>query len=232
MSAKTLSKKALAELYAPLAASITVATEALSVAEEAVTLTRVALGRTVGAAVAALTTAGASVEEAQASIMDTIHAVMSVVEWDTVQGWVRAATVADSLPEALRDTFSTEALVTLGRVKPDERNEFAEVCHAEGITGVRALREAVNAHNSANTDSRAGKRNVTQAADIVKVAEKYLSGNALPEKGDEDREKALVLLGFALGKKCPSFRLAAVVSGVEEVLYDGPIGEDEDENEK
>ena len=230
----TITKKALAALYSPLATAITVAAEALAVAEEAVTLTRVALGRTVGEAVAALTTAGASAEEAQARIMETILPVY-VVEWDTVQTWVRAATVADSLPEALRETFSTEALVTLGRVKPEERNEFAEVCNAEGITGVRALRDAVAAHNAAEHPSeRSGKRNVTQAADVVKQAEKYLKENPLPDASDVDeRETALVLLGFFLGKKCPKFRVAAVTSGVEEVLYEGPLGdENENENEK
>lgn len=228
---KKLSQKAMQALYEPLANPILLAAEALVKADEALTLCRVRLGRTVADAVTALTQAGASAEEAQARIMETILSVYGAVEWATVQGWVRAATVADSLPEALQDAFTTEALITIGRVKPDDRTEFVEVCSAEGITGVRALREAVKAHNEAEGGTeRAKKRNVTQAADVVKVAEKYLKDTPLPEKGDEDRETALVMLGVMIGKKCPKFRTAAILSAVEETLYDGPIA-DEDESD-
>lgn len=233
MSAKTLTKKALTALYEPLANPILLATEALVKADEALTLCRVRLGRTVADAVSALTTAGASADEAQSRIMDTIHSVYGSVEWATVQGWVRAATVADSLPAALQESFTTEALVTIGRIKPEDRDEFVTVCNAEGITGVRALREAVKAHNEAEggTD-RAKKRNVTQAADVVKVAEKYLSATPLPDRDDEGYNVALVMLGVAIGKKCPKFRTAAILSAVEETLYDGPIADDDDGSEQ
>lgn len=229
MSAKTLTKKALEALYSPFAETITVATEALVAADSAMQACRLAVGRTVAETVSALTTAGASAEEAQALILATVAKVYGEVEWKTVEGWVRASAVADSLPDDIRDSFTTEALVTLGRVKPDERTTFAEVCTESGITSVRALREAVKAHNEAEGGTeRAKKRNATQAADAVKAGDKYLADNPLPATDDEGYAVALVMFGFFLGKKLPKFRATAVQSAVEEMLYDGEVAEDED----
>lgn len=230
MAVKALTKKALTALYEPFDATIQAATVALVAAEESLTLVRVALGRAAGDAVSALTTAGASAEEAQARVMSSIHVVYAVVEWTTVQGWIRAATVADSLPAAIRESFSTEALVTLGRVKPEERNEFAEKQNAAGITGVRALRDAVAAHNAATGKESKSKarQNLTQAEDAVKRVEEYLGKNELPAEGTEGYDVALVMLGVYIGQKCPKHRAASLKNGIEEALYTGPVADEDD----
>jgi hypothetical protein len=233
---KTLSKAAVTKLYAPFVDAITEAAKVLASTEAAVTLSRIALGRIVAEAVTALTTAGASADEAQTRILATVQAAYpNVTEYATVNAWVRAATVADSLPVEYQESFSTEALVTLGRVKPEDRATFVEVATESGITSVRGLREAVNAHNAAEGGTARGKkRNATQAADAVKALDTFAKNDAnVRPDGDAD-EAVLVwamVQGWLLGKKCPKFNRQAIIDACEEFL--GPdIDTDGDDSDQ
>jgi hypothetical protein len=206
------------EFEAPLVESL----ETLIAAEDAVTLSRVAFGRIAGAAVAALTTAGASAEEARDRIMATVATVTTAVEWETVQGWIRAATVADSLPEDVRDEFSTEALVTIGRIPVEAKNggmtreEFATHAASEGIASVRALRELVAAEKTANGTSRKPAGNATQAAAFVQAMRRLAKEN--PQGEDEDATSYAAFVAALAGQKCVKFRKAAIREGIAEFM--------------
>lgn len=227
----SISKTQLSKLYKPFVEGITLAATAVREAEEKVTLTRTMLGREVGKAVATLTGGGASVEEAQALIMETIDKVApNLVDWKTVQGWVRASVVEDSLPEELREVYSTQALQEIGKIAEEPKNggksrvDFAQEMAKSGKTSVRELRTAVrDEKDSSGGAEKTAASKATQAAKAVEIGKKHLKDHPLPTDPGADFTAtfvALFELGVAVGKKATSFRKDAYNAAGEELITD------------
>lgn len=130
---------------------------------------KVRIGGTVAEAISAMMAVGSSAEEAQERILRTVG---PDYKWPTVQAWTRAYTVAQTLPEPIREAclageaFGVDALQAIGRVpeKDDERATFAQSLSDSGTFGTYKVRDAVTAHKG----QKAPKGTAEKAADIVK----------------------------------------------------------------
>lgn len=205
--------------------------QAWNKAQDAVTRRRVDFGRAVGKAQVAIVAAGGTDEDCESLIYPLItDAIGHAVEWDTVKQWITAAHVYDSLPESVRDTFSTEALKTLNGIPAQlsdkqksagriDRATFAERAAESGVTSVRDLRAAVKDERSLTGESKSKQRsNASQAEDAVKALKALISDDTLRRFDGVPYEilTAAVIIGVMLRDKCPKHGTAAIAEGVEQ----------------
>lgn len=198
-------------------------------AQDTVTKRRVDFGRAVGKAQVAIMAAGGTDEDCQSLIFPTIvEAIGHTVEWETVKQWVTAAHVFDSLPESVRENFSTEALKTLNGIPTvlnDKQKEsgrmdrasFAELAVQSGATSVRDLREAVKGERSLTGESKSKQKgNAVQAEDAVKALKALVSDETHQrfEGITPDVITAAVMIGVFLRDKCPKQNTVALAEGV------------------
>jgi hypothetical protein len=243
-STTTITTRKLNATLKPFVDSLVSAATVVAKAEDAVQNARVTLGRIVAQAVSALTTAGASSDEAQDAIMSKIG--FAHLEWATVQAWVRAATVEDSLAESLHGTFGVDSLVALGRLTHDPdgdspRLTLAEELAESGTTTIRPVREAVAAAKGSGNGAGTAKGTRQASSAIVKKVTKIADEvRAMLESSGiewtDDRQAAIYAvadLGIRIGRGGKA-STKPLTNAAEEVLYFGPVNEDggEDENDK
>lgn len=223
----------IAKTLKPFQPLIAAAMEGLRVATTAFTAARINVGREVGAASAALLAIGVSAEDAQSKL---IAEVGGDYDWSTLAAWTRAANVYDGLPEAIRDSFSLEALSALNRVpaKDNARNDFATAQHTAGVLSVRALRDAVKEHmgtgNGAGTSKSTSKSQTAIVTKLQGVRDELFSRLGPNFKWSpelQDFINSVALLGVRVGRD-GKVGTKAHTGAVEQLCYFGPEAPEDD----
>ena len=226
---KSLTKKAADAIYRPFVADLVSAVQDVVLSENLAKVARVNLGRVAASAVSALTTAGASADEAQTRVMSTVNGVDGSLAWETVSAWIRAATVADSLPESIRDSFGVDSLVAIGRIPADDRETFATSLVEAGTLTIRPVRDAVTAYKATNGTEGKGapKGTAAKVAEVVKVISRVEKSSPLPARDDSDAYSvALAMLATDVRTKCPGFQRPVLLAAWEEYLDTTPVVDD------
>lgn len=110
--------------------------------------------------------------------------------WDTVDAWIRAARVEESLPQDLREVFNSDGLLVIGRVEKkkdldtDDMVKFAKQAKQKGATSVRGVRNLYKATFPAapraeKSDAAIADGIVGEYSDVAKAMRKSLAKNGV-----------------------------------------------------
>lgn len=226
-AAKTLSATARKALYAPLADGIAAVAKTYVLAQSEIFALSLEFGRLIGDASVLLIAQGASGEEVQNEVQGTLKANgLAHLEWTTIQGWIRAYRVRETLPADIRESFGgIEQLKAMGGISDTPtRVKVAKALARKGAVTVKAAREARDT-NKPQSKAKTVKT-ADRVADVVKAGKGILKTAGYTVGEMTPVESAM--FGVALATKCPKRTPNIMRKAVEELLYTGPIGDDSD----
>lgn len=111
-------------------------------------------------------------------------------DWTTVDAWIRASKVEESLPADLREVFNSDGLLVIGRVErkkdldTEDMVKFAKQAKQKGATSVRAVRnlyksEYPAAPRAEKSDAAIADGIVGEYSDVAKAMRKSLAKNGV-----------------------------------------------------